>query len=308
MTTPGARINRRQLEHRPGEVIAARERRAVEIAGGIEDQTGVGKSPVRAVAEVMQHFLRPASARCGRQLEHRPGDSNRRQRGSCRRDCRRHRRSGRREGLAPSVPLPKLCSTFSVQPPPAVGRSTRTPSRSDAVIAAMRASCRRDCRRHRRSDRPGDWPRPCRCRSYAAPSPSSLRPLSGDQLEHRPAQTVSRRQRASCRRDCRRHRRSDRPWGLAPSVPLPKLCSTFSVQPPPAVGVNSNTVPEPYAVIAAMRASCRRDCRRHRRSGRPWGLAPSVPLPKLCSTFSVQPPPAVGDNSNTVPSASKRRQ
>ncbi len=69
----------RQLEHRPEAVRLATAPsativgRAVEIAGGIEDQAGVGQKPVRAVvAEAMQHRLRPAPARCGRQLEHRP--------------------------------------------------------------------------------------------------------------------------------------------------------------------------------------------------------------------------------------------
>ena len=59
-----------KLEHRPVTVSAATGRSAVEIAGGIEDQAGQGSGPVRAVAEVMQHRLRPSSARCGRQLEH----------------------------------------------------------------------------------------------------------------------------------------------------------------------------------------------------------------------------------------------
>jgi hypothetical protein len=64
------RHGRRQFEHRPAAIRAARGGRAVEIAGGIEDQAGRGISPVRAVAEAMQHFLRPAPARLGRQLEH----------------------------------------------------------------------------------------------------------------------------------------------------------------------------------------------------------------------------------------------
>jgi hypothetical protein len=38
MTTPGARIKGRQLEHRPEAVSAALASRAVEIAGGIEGQ------------------------------------------------------------------------------------------------------------------------------------------------------------------------------------------------------------------------------------------------------------------------------
>ena len=42
MTTPGTRINGRQLEHRPAVVSAALSGRAVEIAGGIEDQAGEG--------------------------------------------------------------------------------------------------------------------------------------------------------------------------------------------------------------------------------------------------------------------------
>src|SRR5208282_6584827 len=64
----------RQLEHCPAcyvaVVTAAQAGRAVEIAGGIEDQATVGIVPVCAVtAEVMQHLLRPAPAGCGRQLE-----------------------------------------------------------------------------------------------------------------------------------------------------------------------------------------------------------------------------------------------
>jgi hypothetical protein len=89
----------RQLEHRPVvQVSAARDGRAVEIAGGIEDQPGEGLIPVRAVAEAPQHLLRPGSARCGRQLEHRPVSVSAARRRSCRRDCRRHRRSGRQAG------------------------------------------------------------------------------------------------------------------------------------------------------------------------------------------------------------------
>src|ERR1039458_2370443 len=71
---PGPARSGRQLEHRPVAVVsAALVRRAVEIAGGIEDQGGQRLNPVRAVVvEVMQHLLRPGSARSGRQLEHRP--------------------------------------------------------------------------------------------------------------------------------------------------------------------------------------------------------------------------------------------
>ena len=77
---------RRQLEHRPALVQsvnagAAVGGRAVEIAGGIEDQAGDRISPVRAVAEAIQHLLRPAPARCGRQLEHRPVAGKCRRRG-----------------------------------------------------------------------------------------------------------------------------------------------------------------------------------------------------------------------------------
>ena len=50
MTTLGARINGRQLERRPIVVSPATVRRAVEIAAGIENQAGLGRSPVRAVA------------------------------------------------------------------------------------------------------------------------------------------------------------------------------------------------------------------------------------------------------------------
>src|ERR1019366_4873521 len=38
----------------------------------IEDQAAARPSPVRTVAEIVQHLLRPASAQYGRQLEHRP--------------------------------------------------------------------------------------------------------------------------------------------------------------------------------------------------------------------------------------------
>ena len=70
-TPVGASVLRCELEHRPVAVSAALAGRAVEIAGGIEDQAGVGISPVRAVEL-------------------------------------------------------KLCSTFSVQPPPAAGVNSNT--------------------------------------------------------------------------------------------------------------------------------------------------------------------------------------
>src|SRR5664280_228202 len=63
-----------ELEHRPPKIVvvnAAPDGRAVEITGGIEDQTGVGRKPVRAVAEVMQHLRCPAPARGRYELERR---------------------------------------------------------------------------------------------------------------------------------------------------------------------------------------------------------------------------------------------
>src|SRR5271157_1162295 len=51
-----------QLEHRPVIVSAAIVGRAVEIAGGIEDEAGVGNRPIRAV-EAMQQLLRPTPVR-----------------------------------------------------------------------------------------------------------------------------------------------------------------------------------------------------------------------------------------------------
>src|SRR5271154_3947651 len=68
----------RQLEHRTiaGEPTVAVGptfgRGAVEIAGGVENQAGLGELPIWAPAEVIQYGLGPAPARCGRQLEHRP--------------------------------------------------------------------------------------------------------------------------------------------------------------------------------------------------------------------------------------------
>ena len=52
----------RHLERRPVLVSSAPGGRAVEIAGGVEDQSGIGIGAVRATAEVMDHLLRPASA------------------------------------------------------------------------------------------------------------------------------------------------------------------------------------------------------------------------------------------------------
>ena len=51
---------------------AAGRGRAVEIAGGIENQAAVARiEPVGATSEVMQNRLRPFASRRGRQLEHR---------------------------------------------------------------------------------------------------------------------------------------------------------------------------------------------------------------------------------------------
>lgn len=73
MTALGARIKGRQLEDCPVVVSAAHEGRAVEIAGGIEDQAGRGGIPVRAVVvEAIQHPLRPESSPFAGQLEDRP--------------------------------------------------------------------------------------------------------------------------------------------------------------------------------------------------------------------------------------------
>jgi hypothetical protein len=73
MTTLGTGINGRDLEHRPGVMSTTSAGRAVEIAGRIEDQAGAGLKPVCAVVvEAIQHLLRPAPARLGRQLERRP--------------------------------------------------------------------------------------------------------------------------------------------------------------------------------------------------------------------------------------------
>src|SRR5271169_5208320 len=62
-----------ELERRPPikEVNAAPDGRAVDIAGGVEDQAGCGLVRIRAVAEVMQHLRRPAPARGRYELEHR---------------------------------------------------------------------------------------------------------------------------------------------------------------------------------------------------------------------------------------------
>ncbi len=53
MTTRDTGINGRDLEHRPGAVSTTFAGRAVEIAGGIEDQAGLGMVPVRGHAEAM---------------------------------------------------------------------------------------------------------------------------------------------------------------------------------------------------------------------------------------------------------------
>src|ERR1700674_1059644 len=73
---PAATRFGRQLEHHPAaksdiaRKVAAADGRAVEITGGIEDQAR-GKRSVAALAEVIQHLLRPPSTRFGRQLERR---------------------------------------------------------------------------------------------------------------------------------------------------------------------------------------------------------------------------------------------
>ena len=119
-TTPSPsrfRPLRRQLEHRTGGVSAAVAGRAVEIAGGIEDQAGDGDSPVRAAAVKLCSTFSvqvppaagvnsntvPQCCKCrlgGRAVEIAGGIED---------------QAGVRDN-APSVPLPKLCSTFSVQP------------------------------------------------------------------------------------------------------------------------------------------------------------------------------------------------
>src|SRR5258706_5942933 len=60
-----------QRKHRPLVVNAAPTRRAVEFAGGADDQAAIGISSVRAVSEAMQQCLRPAPACLGSQFVHR---------------------------------------------------------------------------------------------------------------------------------------------------------------------------------------------------------------------------------------------
>ena len=108
----------------------------------------------------MQHLLRPASARCGRQLEHRPAVVS-------------AALVGRAVEIAGGIedqaglrdqPRPCRCRSYAAPSPSSprpLRASTRTPSRSRKCRLLW--SCRRDCRRHRRSGRRRDWPRPCRC-------------------------------------------------------------------------------------------------------------------------------------------------
>ncbi len=233
----------------------------------------------------MQHLLRPAPAPCGRQFEDGPprtvdaaivGRAIEIARGI------EDQAGVRRITVRP----PTACRSYAA-PSPSSPRShwatTRTPSRrhncprGGAVEIAGgiedQAGLRESPVRHR-------------CQSYTAPSPSSRRSLLGVNSKTVPqlwrAQS-KRRPRRSCRRDCRRHRRSGRRGGQTPSAPLPKLCSTFSVQLPPAEGVNSNTVP--LAVQCRQKWSCRRDCRRHRRSAPASGYTPSVLVAEAIQHF-----------------------
>ena len=94
---------------------AASQCRAVEIAGSIEDQAGVGMNPVAAVvAEAVQHLLRPAAAPLGDNSNTVPAVVNAAIDGRAVEIAGGIERSGPRKGLPASVPLPKLYSTFSV--------------------------------------------------------------------------------------------------------------------------------------------------------------------------------------------------
>ena len=171
------------------------------------------------------------------------------------------------------------------------------------MTAAPARSCRRDCQRHRRSGPLRGKPihRGRCCGSYAAPAPSPASARLGRQFEHHPfADGVGVPQSWRRRRGWPRAmpRVEDQPelggfhaCGVAGDV------QHLLAQPPPALGVNSNTV---RSAAAPPSRSCRRDCRPHRRAGR-HGTIPSVPWPKVCSISPSSLRPAVGVNSNTVP-------
>src|SRR5580700_5585759 len=68
-----------------------------------------------------------------------------------------------------------------------------------------------------------------------------FRQLSGDYLTHAPLRFSFQ----SSEMDAKGYRtRTKMPFSLSYRYGS-KLCSTFSVQPPPVLGVNSNTIPEP---------------------------------------------------------------
>ena len=60
----------RQFEDNTAASSAARPARAVEVAGGVEDQVAIAYTAPVCAIEVMQNFLPPTPARFGHQLEH----------------------------------------------------------------------------------------------------------------------------------------------------------------------------------------------------------------------------------------------
>src|ERR1700756_4893556 len=87
------------------------------------------------------------------------------------------------------------------------------------------------------------------------------------------------------------------PKGMPPSDMPVKLHNTLSVQPEP-LGVNSNTVPNPFwppPSLVPYRLPCASLI-----TGAEGSPPSSAPV-KGYSTLSVQVPPAAGLNSNTVP-------
>ena len=124
---PAAVPNGCQLEHRAIVMTASSGGRPVEVAGGVEDQVGIGHGSVQVVAEVTQpRRLLPIAVLVTRQLKR------------CASAISAARRSRAVEmpaaskirlpaGEAPSAPLGlKLCSTFSVHPPPCPGDNSNT--------------------------------------------------------------------------------------------------------------------------------------------------------------------------------------
>ena len=174
----------RQLEHCPDAVRAAKERGAVEIACGVEDQAGEGLRPVRAVSETMQHVLRPTPAGCRRQLKHCP---------------RTISATVVRRAVEVAGGIDNEASLWLV------------PVRV-VVVEAIQHLFR---------------PTPVSCRRYLERRPGVV----GAPIHSRAVEAA-------------RGTEDHAGPGALPSPPL-KLCSTCSVQPPPAVGVNSCTVPKP---------------------------------------------------------------